>query len=171
MKKITLLLTLGTSLVSFNLRQPEEISEQDEINLLLDNWHRAAAIADANTYFGLMADDAIYVGTDATEHWTKSEFQAFAKPYFDRGNAWDFKPLTRHVYFSKDRKTAWFDETLDTWMKICRGSGVLVKTSGQWKIKHYVLSMTIPNAITKEVITAKSAIENPLLTKMKTKED
>jgi hypothetical protein len=30
-------------------------------------------------------------------------------------------------------------------MKICRGSGVLVKIDGKWKIKHYVLSMTIPN--------------------------
>jgi hypothetical protein len=30
-------------------------------------------------------------------------------------------------------------------MKICRGSGVVVKIDGKWKIKHYVLSMTIPN--------------------------
>jgi hypothetical protein len=29
-------------------------------------------------------------------------------------------------------------------MKICRGSG-LVKIDGKWKIKHYVLSMTVPN--------------------------
>jgi hypothetical protein len=31
---------------------------------------------------------------------------------------------------------------LNTQMKICRGSGVLVKIDGEWKIKHYVLSMT-----------------------------
>jgi hypothetical protein len=42
-------------------------------------------------------------------------------------------------------KTAWFDELLNTQMKICRGSGVLVKIGQEWKIKQYVLSMTIPN--------------------------
>jgi hypothetical protein len=41
-------------------------------------------------------------------------------------------------------KMAWFDE-LSTQMKICRGSGVLVKIGNDWKIKHYVLSMTVPN--------------------------
>jgi hypothetical protein len=34
---------------------------------------------------------------------------------------------------------------LSTQMKICRGSGVLVKIGNDWKIKHYVLSMTVPN--------------------------
>jgi hypothetical protein len=42
---------------------------------------------------------------------------------------------------TKQEKTAWFDELLNTQMKICRGSGVLVKKIGQeWKIKQYVLS-------------------------------
>ncbi|MBT8294049.1 MAG: nuclear transport factor 2 family protein, partial [Eudoraea sp.] len=40
---------------------------------------------------------------------------------------------------------AWFDELLDTRMEICRGSGVLSKENGKWRIKHYVLSITIPN--------------------------
>jgi hypothetical protein len=31
-------------------------------------------------------------------------------------------------------QTAWFDELLDTQMKICRGSGILVKENKQWKI-------------------------------------
>jgi hypothetical protein len=40
--------------------------------------------------------------------------------------AWSFA-LERHIYFDKTGKTAWFDELLNTQMKICRGSGVLVK--------------------------------------------
>ena len=40
---------------------------------------------------------------------------------------------------------AWFDELLDTWMQLCRGSGVAVKTEDGWRIAHYVLSMTMPN--------------------------
>jgi hypothetical protein len=50
-------------------------------------------------------------------------------------------------------------------MKICRGSGVLVKENGNWKIKHYVLSMTIPNDVSKQVIQIKSEIEDNILLK------
>jgi hypothetical protein len=59
--------------------------------------------------------------------------------------------------------TAWFDELLDTQMKICRGSGVLVKIDGEWKIQHYVLSMTVPNDVTDQVVEAKQPIENQLI--------
>ena len=107
------------------------------------------------------------MGTDATERWNKKEFESFAKPYFDHKKAWNFKALKRNINFSKDGKTAWIDELLDTQMKICRGSGVLEKIGNQWKIKQYVLSMTIPNDVTKEVINAKSSIEDSLLQKLK----
>jgi hypothetical protein len=43
------------------------------------------------------------------------------------------------------KNLAWFDEKLDTWMGICRGSGVVARTKEGWKIKHYVLSVTVPN--------------------------
>jgi hypothetical protein len=48
-------------------------------------------------------------------------------------------------------------------MKICRGSGVVVKIKNSWKIKHYVLSMTVPNENTDEVVKIKSPIEGVLL--------
>jgi hypothetical protein len=51
-------------------------------------------------------------------------------------------------------------------MKICRGSGVLVLLDGNWKIKHYVLSMTIPNDNTDAVIKIKGPIEDALLKKL-----
>ena len=114
-----------------------------------------------------MSDDAIYIGTDATENWNKKAFEAFAKPYFDKGKAWSFTALERHIYFSQDGKTAWFDELLNTQMKICRGSGVLVKVKNTWKIKHYVLSMTIPNDNTNEVVKTKAPIEDALIDTLK----
>jgi len=64
---------------------------------------------------------------------------------------------------------AWFDELLNTEMKICRGSGVLVKTGNEWKIKHYVLSITIPNANIKEVVKIIDPIEDALLQKAQNK--
>lgn len=142
-------------------------SDTTTINTVLDNWHKAAATANFESYFGAMTHDAIFIGTDATENWNKKAFQEFAKPYFDRGKAWNFTALERHIYFSKDGKTAWFDELLNTQMKICRGSGVLVKEKKTWKIKHYVLSMTIPNDNTDDVIKIKAPIEEALIEKLK----
>lgn len=130
------------------------------INNLLDNWHQAAGRADADVFFGSMADDAIYIGTDKTERWDKESFMAFARPYFDRGKAWDFKPYDRQVIFSRDGKTAWFSELLDTWMGVCRGSGVVTKEKGGWKIRQYHLSVTVPNDIIKNFIELVNTYES-----------
>jgi ketosteroid isomerase-like protein len=163
MKKtlLTFLLVLG----SFSSNAQEKSKEQ--INTMLNNWHKAAANVNFEDYFNALTDDAIFIGTDATENWNKKAFQDFAKPYFDKGKAWSFTALERHIYFSKDGKMAWFDELLNTQMKICRGSGVLVKEKNTWKIKHYVLSMTIPNDTTDEVVKIKAPIEDALISKLK----
>ena len=124
----------------------------NEVNEFIDAWHLAASRADATKFFGSMADDAIYIGTDASERWTKNEFVAFAKPYFDRGKAWDFKARDRDVHVTSDKQNVWFSELLDTWMGVCRGSGVLVRTPLGWKIQQYHLSVTVPNAIIKDFI-------------------
>lgn len=120
-------------------------STQSNLNNLMDRWHLAASEADSMTYFDLMADDAYYIGTDSAEVWTKQEFLQFASPYFAKGKAWDFTKTSRHVHVDEDAQIAWFDEMLDTWMGPCRGSGVIQKMGDQWKIKHYVLSVTVEN--------------------------
>lgn len=119
---------------------------------VLDAWHLAAARADADSYFGLMAPGAVFLGTDATERWSKDEFRAYAEPYFKKGKAWSFKAVKRHVAFSTDSHTAWFDEDLETPnMGPARGSGVLVKQGKTWKIVQYNLSVPIPNPLMKQV--------------------
>ena len=138
-----------------------------EVTILLDNWHKAAAEANFDAYFSAMDNESIFIGTDANEKWDKQEFMAFAKPYFDKGKAWSFSVLERAIYFDKSAKIAWFDELLDTQMKICRGSGILIKEEKQWKIKQYVLSMTIPNENVEEVIKIKEITENPIIEKLK----
>lgn len=172
MKKIYLLISILTITTFFIVNKEEKTdpkTEKKAITTLLNNWHLAAAKADYNGYFGKIAEDGIYIGTDATENWDKKAFIAFSKPYFDKGKAWDFKALERNIYFSKDGKTAWFDELLDTWMKVCRGSGVLEKQGKEWKIKHYVLSMTVPNDATKEVLPFKAKYEDALIEKLRAK--
>lgn len=131
------------------------IDVEENVNQMLNQWHKDVAEFNYDAYFDKMSNDAIFVGTDASEVWSKQEFQHFSKPYFDKKQTWDFKPLIRNVYFHKDRKTAWFDEILDTWMGTCRGSGVVMFDGENWKIQHYVLSVAIPNESIKEVISVK----------------
>lgn len=137
-----------------NLKE-EYFNKENDVNQVLDDWHRAAAEANFNRYFGYFASDtAIFMGTDATERWTVEEFKPWAKPYFDRGKAWTFTPVERYVYFSADNEVAWFDETLDTPnLGPSRGSGVLSKTEDGWRIAHYNLSIPIPNEIVDHVVT------------------
>ncbi|SIT96544.1 SnoaL-like domain-containing protein [Epilithonimonas bovis DSM 19482] len=141
--------------------------QKKNVGLVLDNLNEYAAKADFKKYFALFADESTYIGTDATEVWDKKQFMDYAKPHFDKGQGWSFKSLKRNIYFSKDGTYAWFDEILDTQMKICRGSGVLEKIGGKWKIRQYVLSATVPNEVMSEVIKTKSPIEDALISELK----
>ncbi len=119
---------------------------RERIEELATNWHRAAARADLAAYFGALTDDAIYIGTDPGEHWTKDQFLSFAKPYFEAGKAWDFTAAERHIFYDENEDIAYWDELLDTWMGPCRGTAVVRRdATGAWKIAHYTLSMAIPN--------------------------
>lgn len=142
-------------------------AEKETINMVLDAWHKSAAEANFETYFDAMTNKGIFIGTDASENWKLSEFKKFSKPYFDKGKAWSFTPVERNVYVYKDGEIAWFDELLDTWMGVCRGSGVLIKNENTWKIEHYVLSFTIPNDNVQEVIKINKMIDSLFLTKFK----
>ena len=142
-------------------------SDRKKINTTLDSWHNAAANAEFDNYFSYMTSNGVFIGTDASENWQLDAFKAFSRPYFDKGKAWNFSSLQRNIYFDKSQNTAWFDELLDTQMKICRGSGVLIKEGNTWKIAHYVLSMTVPNDNLDEVVKIKENIENGFLEKLK----
>jgi ketosteroid isomerase-like protein len=128
---------------------PLAVVSQDhrDIHLFIDDWHLAATRADADKFFGSIAEDGIYIGTADFERWTKPEFQKFAEPYFKKGKAWDFKPYDRDLHVSSDGQYAWFSELLTTWMGVCRGSGILIKNGDGWKIAQYHLSVTVPNEI------------------------
>lgn len=123
-----------------------------QVEGVLDDWHAAAAAADEARYFAHFTRDAVFLGTDGTERWTRDEFKAWAHPFFARKKAWSFKAVKRHVAFSKDGQVAWFDEALDTPnMGPARGSGVLVREGSAWRIAQYNLSIPIPNALTNQV--------------------
>jgi SnoaL-like domain len=142
------------------------VQEQSRIEAMLDSFNVAATRAEYDRYFDFFAPGAVFAGTDATEYWNKEAFMIWAKPHFDRKQTWNFVSLDRHVYFDSTGRTAWFDELLDTQMKICRGSGVVVKMGDQWKIKQYILSMTIPNSQIDRIVKIKTAEEDSLIRAM-----
>jgi len=135
---------------------PSILSGQDSLktnlNKFLDEWHAAAARADMQAYFEKIDEDGIYIGTDATENWTKQAFYEWSKPYFDKGKAWTFVAKERNIYFTEDATVAWFDEKLEASYGMLRGSGVLRQKNGEWMIMHYVLSLPVPNEKFNEVL-------------------
>lgn len=145
------------------VKQNSDSASQNQIRAMLDSFNVAAAKADYDRYFNFFTDDAIFIGTDATEHWDKQSYMLWAKPYFDKKRTWNFTSIQRHIYMGKAGDIAWFDELLNTQMKICRGSGVVVRQDGIWKVQQYVLSMTVPNSQTKKVVELKSVEEGSLI--------
>ncbi len=153
-------------LYSITIQAQKKSAEEMIVYTFLNTWHEAASNSDFDNYFSHLSENSIFIGTDANENWSKKEFEQYAKPYFDKGKAWNFKTLERNIYFSDDKKTAWFDELLDTQMKVCRGSGILIKVKNEWKIKHYVLSISIPNDVSEEVIKLKTALDDLFIQEM-----
>jgi uncharacterized protein (TIGR02246 family) len=120
--------------------------EKAAVARVLDELNDAADKADETRYFALYTGDAVFLGTDGKERWDLPAFRAFAHPYFAKGKAWSFKSVRRAITLSADGNVAWFDEDLATPnLGPSRGSGVVVKASGAWKIAQYNLAIVIPN--------------------------
>ncbi|MEZ6241685.1 MAG: nuclear transport factor 2 family protein [Phycisphaerales bacterium] len=128
-------------------RQKLAAQFRGEVDQVLDSFHLFAARAMFTQYFALMHDDGVFLGTDATERWTKGEFMDYARPFMvEQGRGWEYHPRDRHVAFDRSMTTAWFDELLDNdKYGVLRGSGVLVATDDGWKIMQYNLAFTVPN--------------------------
>ncbi len=158
----TTVVAVGLSVVSGVYADDKATLDDRRVQVakVLDDWHQAASVPDEARYFGHFTDDGVFMGTDATERWTRDEFREWAKPHFTKGKGWNFKATKRNVAFSKEGAVAWFDEVLDTPnLGPARGSGVLVLDGKAWKISQYNLSVPIPNDAFGEV---KKLIEKSL---------
>ncbi len=130
------------------LEAPERATLEASAVATLDDFHDAASKADFARYFGHFDQDAVFLGTDATERWTRAQFEEYVRPHFSQGHGWTYKPTERHVTIASDGRYAWFDERLanekygDT-----RGSGVLVRRGKEWKLAQYNLTIPMPNAL------------------------
>ena len=135
----------------------------EAINAQLVEWHAAADAGDFDAYFSRMTPNSAFLGTDRTEWWTRDEFEAFSRPYFDGVHAWTYEPIGTNVAFPSRHSTglyeptiAWIDEIL--WNEkygYCRGTGLLTRErGGPWLIHRYSLSLLVPNEKSAEVMDA-----------------
>ncbi len=147
-KLISLLLILSIPVFVLQAQSKKAVKyEEQEIVLdqFMDAWHLAAATANAEVFFGMMREDAIYIGTDKSERWLRDELREWAAKAFESESAWTFKATERNWQIHKDENFAICDELLDTWMGPCRSTAVLKKRDDEWQIIHYQLSVTIDN--------------------------
>jgi pimeloyl-ACP methyl ester carboxylesterase/ketosteroid isomerase-like protein len=136
----------------------------------LDDFHRAAAAADAERYFGHFAPEAVFLGTDAGERWSVEDLRAYATPYFSKGQGWTYVASARDVRLSTGGDVAWFDERLQNEKYgEARGSGVLELLDGRWRIASYNLAFPVPNGQAGE-LTARvlegEAVGQPVMTRL-----
>src|SRR5262245_50227026 len=99
-ERLSLLPMLVVMTLAVSGREQETTSPADAkpaIGRVLDQFHDAASKADGTRYFSYLAPEAVFLGTDGTERWTKEEFRAYAEPYFSKGKGWTFVPRDRHV--------------------------------------------------------------------------
>ena len=148
----TLWIALILTFISF-FSMAHEAKEEQGVNEALDQFHQAAAEANTHVYLGLLTDDAIFLGTDASERWNKEQFTAFVLPYFNQGKGWLYEVKQRNISLLNQGSVAFFDEILENNnYGYCRGSGVLVKTNQGWKISQYSLSLLVPNDVANKVV-------------------
>lgn len=152
-KYLALLLVIFT--VTIGAQDTSEAVQNDlqKVNHVLNSLHEAASQADKSRYLALFTDDGVFMGTDDWERWPRpAALDNYVAERFKDGQGWHYRAIERHINFSGDGNTAWFDEITESpkWGKF-RGTGVLVKQTTEWKIAHYAMSFLVPNEVWEQV--------------------
>ncbi|QSX34815.1 nuclear transport factor 2 family protein [Shewanella avicenniae] len=137
---IAVLLLLLSAMPLFAAETGNEVDPAADAVLV--KLHQSAATADWDSYFGLFAAEASFVGTDMTEHWHMQEFEQYARAT----QGWRYTRVNQTLTQVGD--VVVFDEILDhDKYGISRGTGTLIRTADGWKILQYHLSFPIPNKV------------------------
>ena len=123
-------------------------SANGQISVLLRTFHQAAAKGNLKVYLRCLSADAMFIGTDPTEHWSRQQFEIICERIFREKGGWIYEPFDRKISFADDLSTAWFTERLrHAGYGELLGYGVATKVDGRWKIRLYSMSLPIPNNI------------------------
>lgn len=148
MRKLSLILLLCLPLFLMGCSgEVDVVHETSKIEAILDDFHDAAAKGDQTRYLNIFAEEAMFLGTDESEHWdVRTEFIKYIKKNFKQGKGWVYTSEQKFIYVSKDGQTAWFDEVaVNAKGDRFRGTGAFIKQEGVWKMSHYSLTFLIPN--------------------------
>lgn len=108
----------------------------------LDALHQAGARADPAAFLLLLTTDAVFLGVNGNTRLEGQSLRDFVSTNFSRGGAWNYHSDQRDIRLSADGAVAWFDESLEhDQLGHGRGSGVLVKNGGGWRIAQYNLTL------------------------------
>ena len=141
-------------ILSFPALSQNMSDEELQVIAVLNDFHDAAAKADAERYLGHLTDNAVFLGTDEKERFPLvPDFTDYVNRGFAAGG-WDYYSINKNITFSRDGSVAWFDETSISNGNggYFRGSGVLEKIEDEWKIAQYVLSFLVYNELWEEVL-------------------
>ena len=137
---------INTLIIATFLGACTKSNPQNEINDALDSLHYYASTADQKNYIDLFSKNAIFFGTDIKERWSIDSFELYVESRFSTGVGWTYKPNSRNIFVSKDKRTAWFDELIENESYgVFRGTGVLILENSEWKVSQYNLLLPIPN--------------------------
>ena len=129
------------------------MSDRASVDMVLDEFHSAAAAADEERYAATMTDDVVFLGTAPGERWEGAVWRDFVHSFFSRGKGWAYEPSDRTVVIAEDGHVAWFDETVENrHFGACRGSGVLRRKGGEWRVAQYNLAIPVPDDLVPELI-------------------
>jgi SnoaL-like protein len=129
------------------------MTERASVDAVLDAFHAAAATADEERYAATMTNDVVFLGTAPGERWEGAVWRAFVHSFFSRGKGWRYEPSDRTVVVAEDGQIAWFDETVENpHYGVCRGSGVLRREDGEWRVAQYNLTIPVPDDLVPELV-------------------
>ncbi|WP_144213478.1 nuclear transport factor 2 family protein [Shewanella donghaensis] len=146
---LTFLLTSSLWVMSsIQVSAQDSISDESkrQADTLLDQLHQDASEANWDGYFSLYDQQAVFLGTDASERWDMQQFEGYARPT----DGWHYEVTSRELL--QFDNTIVFDELLESASYgLCRGTGALQLTDNGWKIVQYHLSIAVPNENAKAV--------------------
>ena len=129
------------------------MTDRASIDTVLDEFHAAAAAADEERYAATMTGDVVFLGTAPGERWEGAAWREFVHSFFARGKGWAYEPSDRTVVVAADGHVAWFDETVENrHFGACRGSGVLRREGGEWRVAQYNLTIPVPDDLVPELV-------------------
>ena len=129
------------------------MTDRAAVDTVLDEFHEAAAAADEERYAATMTDEVVFLGTAPGERWEGAVWRDFVHSFFSRGKGWAYEPTDRTVVIAAEDDVAWFDETVENrQFGACRGSGVLRREGGEWRVAQYNLTIPVPDDFVPELV-------------------